>query len=307
MLSARDPETPQELRKIAFASERMYPEFIQSLQEHSDAKIDYRPGTLLIRDSRHVTHTSQQLGCPALDPADVERREPALSLAGRSAFLLPDASVDPRELMHALVAAARLKGIHIAHGSAVRKLEVENGRIAGVHTERTHYLTATAINCAGAWAGEISPLPLPIKPVKGHMLDVIAPPDLLRNTIRAPEVYIVPRTGGRILIGATVEDAGFDKHIDPETIQRLYRSAMDLVPALSEARIHEVWTGLRPGTPDGLPIIGSTAVSGYFLATGHYRNGILLAPITAKIIGSSVRNESSAFDLDAFSPDRLAQ
>jgi glycine oxidase len=138
------------------------------------------------------------------------------------------------------------------------------------------------------------------------MLYLVMPShDLLKHVIRSPRVYLVPRSDGRLLIGATVEEAGFDKRTDPATIQRLHRSAVALVPELAEARILEDWAGLRPGTPDALPILGATAIPGYYVATGHFRDGILLAPITAKIMADVIEGLNPEYDLTPFSPARF--
>ena len=115
-----------------------------------------------------------------------------------------------------------------------------------------------------------------------------APRNTPRHVIRAPEVYVVPRSDGRVLIGTTVEDAGFDKRTDPETIHRLHQAAVRLIPALGEGRLLEDWAGLRPGTPDDLPILGATVLPGYFVAAGHFRDGILLAPVTAHVMAQVI-------------------
>jgi glycine oxidase len=128
---------------------------------------------------------------------------------------------------------------------------------------------------------------------------------LLRHVIRTPDVYLIPRSDGRLLIGATVEEAGFNKQTVPTTIQKLRNAAIALVPRLAEARILEAWAGLRPGTPDALPILGATATPGYFVATGHFRDGILLAPITAKILADTITGLEPSFDAAAFSPARF--
>ncbi len=127
----------------------------------------------------------------------------------------------------------------------------------------------------------------------------------LRHVIRAPEVYIVPRSDGKLAIGSTVEHAGFDKRVNADTVQTLHQAAANIVPEIGEWRIHEAWTGLRPGTPDGLPILGATTVGGYLIATGHYRDGIMLAPITAKVVADLVIGADPKFDLTAFSPSRF--
>ncbi len=128
---------------------------------------------------------------------------------------------------------------------------------------------------------------------------------LLRHVIRTPEVYLVPRTDGRIVIGSTVEEAGFDKRVNPDTIQQLFHAAANVCPELADAKIHESWTGLRPGSPDDLPTLGATEIAGYYVATGHFRDGILLAPITAQVMSQVIRGQQPEIDLSAFSPMRF--
>jgi glycine/D-amino acid oxidase-like deaminating enzyme len=130
--------------------------------------------------------------------------------------------------------------------------------------------------------------------------------ELLRHVVRAPEIYLIPRSDGRLLAGATVEEAGFDKRTVPDTIQQLHRAAVVLLPALQKAKVLEGWAGLRPGTPDNLPILGATATSGYYVATGHYRDGILLAPVTARVMASVMAGEKSDYDLSPFTVERFA-
>jgi glycine oxidase len=138
------------------------------------------------------------------------------------------------------------------------------------------------------------------------MLCLVSPSrDLLKHVIRTPEVYLIPRSDGRLVVGTTVEEAGFDKHTEVATIQRLRRAAIALVPELRNAKILEDWTGLRPGTPDALPILGGTATPGYYVATGHFRDGILLAPITAKVMADVIGGIGTEYDLKPFSPARF--
>jgi glycine oxidase len=138
------------------------------------------------------------------------------------------------------------------------------------------------------------------------MLCLLMPsPPLLQHVVRSPEVYLIPRSDGRLLVGATVEEAGFDKRTDRVTIQRLHRAALALVPNLRDAKILEDWAGLRPGTPDALPILGETETPGYYVATGHFRDGILLAPITAQITAAVIEGRAQEYDLRPFSSFRF--
>src|ERR1019366_6100688 len=212
--------------------------------------------------------------------------------------------VDPRHLTAAAIAAARHRGIDFASGDRVLAVEMADGKASGVRTNKTRFAAGMVVNCAGAWAGQIGPHPFPTRPVKGQMLCVAMPEkELVRHVVRTfgrtPDVYLIPRSDGRMLIGATAEEAGFDKQTVPATIQKLRQAALDLVPKLSDARILEAWAGLRPGTPDGLPILGATAAPGYFVATGHFRDGILLAPVTAKAMGQVISGRGPDWELAA--------
>jgi glycine oxidase len=177
----------------------------------------------------------------------------------------------------------------------------------GVKTIKTEFRSAKIVNCAGAWSGQIGPSAFPTRPVKGQMLCLIMPSHpLLKHVIRSPQAYLIPRSDGRLLVGATVEEAGFDKRTDLATIQRLHQAAIALVPKLADAKILESWAGLRPGTPDALPILGETETHGYFVATGHFRDGILLAPVTAEVMAAVIEGRKPEHDLSAFSPSRFA-
>jgi glycine oxidase len=194
----------------------------------------------------------------------------------------------------------------------VIQLEVQNGRAVGVRTAHAKYPGGVVINCAGAWASQIQPLGLPTHPAKGQMVCVIPAPEntseapVLQHVVRTPEVYIVPRTDRRILLGATVEDAGYDKRTDAATIERLFRAAALVVPTIGAMRIHDAWAGLRPASPDNLPILGETSLPGYFAATGHFRDGIMLAPITAELMTSVIVCRETSFNLVPFSPLRFS-
>jgi glycine oxidase len=127
----------------------------------------------------------------------------------------------------------------------------------------------------------------------------------VQHVVRTPDVYIIPRSDGRILLGATVEEAGFDKRVDPDVIQKLHQAGIAAAPALASMRIHDAWAGLRPGSPDNLPIMGETSLPGYFAATGHYRDGIMLAPITAHLMAQLICGKTPELKLEPFSPSRF--
>jgi glycine oxidase len=297
-------ETPPALQPLATASARMYPEFVHELQDESGFDVDLRDqGTLFFPSSEHV-HENRGVAAGSVLPASLAELESALADRERPAIYLKERSVDPRALATAALKAAKHRGVDIASGTTVTAVLLSNGRVTGISSDRTTYHAPTVVNCAGAWAGQLLPHRFPTRPVKGQILSVVGAP-VLRHVIRAPEVYLVPRSDGRILIGATVEEAGYDKRTDADTIRRMHQAAIQLIPALSQARVLEAWAGLRPGTPDNLPILGATATPGYFVATGHFRDGILLTPVTAHVMAQVVTGVKPEYDIEAFSAGRF--
>jgi len=332
-------ETPPALQRLATASAHMYPEFARELEIESGRKVDLRDhGTILFWSGEQFKRLSVlEFQKISLSVLELEEREPALKYGDfdnaqqlesfrqefegppdredvrdfcksvfRAAIYVSERSVDPRALAAAAATTAKARGVDCSSGDEATTVEIEHGRAIGIKTVKTAFAARTVVNCAGAWAGAIGPYAIPTRPVKGQMLCLLMQPrNLLRHVIRTPDVYLVPRSDGRLLVGATVEEAGFDKRTDVRTIQRLRRAALDLVPKLADAKILEDWAGLRPGTPDALPILGSTATPNYYVATGHFRDGILLAPITARVMADVIEGRLPEFDLHAFSPTRF--
>ncbi len=321
MLADFPAETPPRLRELATASARMYPEFVRELEDGSGLKIDLRSvGTLVLSRVETGLRPVSAGQSPATTqayalPGPLAELEPALRIsAGTELSLTPlfakERCVDPRHLTTAAIAAARHRGVEFSSGDQVLAVEVAKGKASGVRTSKTQFAAGMVVNCAGAWAGQIPPHRFPTRPVKGQMLCVAMPQkEPVRHVVRTsswtPDVYLIPRSDGRLVIGATQEEAGFDKQTLPETIQKLRQAAMNLVPKLAEARILEAWAGLRPGTPDGLPILGATPTPRYFVATGHFRDGILLAPVTAKLMAQMILGQKPEFDLEAFGAERF--
>ena len=300
-------ETPAALQPLAAASARMYPEFVEELQIESGLYVDLRDqGAIVFPPPEHI-HQRPGFGVADLLPAPLAELEPALAEPNRPAFFLKEHSVDPRGLSPAALQAAKRRGVDVSSGEEVTAVNLSDERVSGVLTRKTSFLAPKVVNCAGAWSGQIAPYAFPTRPVKGQMLCLVAPSrGLLKHVIRSPNVYLIPRSDGRILVGTTVEEAGFDKRTNVATIQRLHRAAVALVPVLRNAKILEDWAGLRPGTPDALPILGATATPGYYVATGHFRDGILLAPITARVMTQVIGGKSPDYNLDAFSPARFS-
>ena len=306
MLAAGDPDNPPRLRALADLSLSLYPEFLERLRLLSGLRVPFQTRTALQSLSPHLPSSEA-----VLSSADLAHLLPSLLPAAHRFLLLDELSLDPRQLATALLSAVRATSIDLR--PVTRILSAHAGsRHVKIHTAAGSITAAKFIDCTGAWASSTSSLSsLPVTPKKGQMLSVALPSSLpLRLVVRTPEIYIAPRTAGphagRAIIGATVEDAAFDKTVDSSGIANLRSLAAALLPPLADAPQLEAWAGLRPATPDGLPLLG--ALSGrpnHLLATGHYRNGILLAPATAHVMAQLISGEAPSVDLAPFSPTRI--
>lgn len=301
-------EIPGAMQSLATASALLYPAFVKELEMDSHIGVDLRDqGTIFFAHPERATEAPEFAAANAL-PAPLSELEPALAATDRPALFLKERSVDPRALTTAAYKLARHRGVDVSSGDPVTSIHQSEGRAVGVTTKKTTFAANTVVNCAGAWSGQIAPHAFPTRPVKGQMLCLVAPSrKLLKHVIRTPQVYLIPRSDGRIIVGTTLEEAGFDKRTSLETIQRLRRAAIEMVPELRNAKMSEDWTGLRPGTPDSLPILGATTTPGYYVATGHFRDGILLAPITAQVMAQVIAGATCSYDLTPFSPERFSK
>lgn len=296
MLAGSDPDTPEALHRLTHESAALYPEFVEKLESSSGIKVDFRRGAIAL-----LHPGKQPADYQLISSAELRKLEPALDARGYQAYLIGgENSVDPDLLMRAALAAARNAGVEIRGQTRVQRMTGSGAQVK-VIADNEHFLARVAVNCQGAWSGA------PVRPRKGQML-YLQPenPALLKHVVRSPEVYLVPRSSGKVLVGATVEDVGYDKSVAQQMIHRLHSDAAQFVPELASAAVVASWAGLRPGTPDDLPILGRTETPGVFIASGHFRNGILLAPITALIMADLIAGKASALDIDAFSPARFS-
>ncbi len=308
MIAVCDPHNDPAVQLMAERSAASYPEFVHEVEDESGSKVDLRDeGVLTFLDP--TSYSALHPKSRALDSDEVNRLEAAV-IPRNHAYFLPERWVDPRLLCTALLHAFRHRGGDVASGSPGEEIH-HDGDGYSVKTEQTTYRAGKVVNCCGAWAGQIGNHGIPTRPVKGQMLSVVPLADplphtpVLHHVIRAPEVYLVPRSDGRIIIGSTLEEAGFDKQVDPAVIQKLHHAAAAIVPAVQDMRIHEVWAGLRPGTPDGRPLIGKIDEHSSYVAAGHYRDGIMLAPATAEILAALVLGKDPGLDLRPFAPNRF--
>ena len=243
-----------------------------------------------------------------LDRVQALAVEPSLaaSLAG-GLIKRSEGHVDNRRLGRALSAACRSRGVRVEQSERLA-VECDGRRVLGVAADRGFVAAKAVVNACGAWAALLPGVPRdcvpPVVPIKGQMLALAAPAGFVRRATWVPGAYLVPRDDGRLLIGATVEAAGFDQRVTAQGMHELLHAALRAAPSLGGFALTEQWAGLRPGTPDGLPVLGATPLEGFFLATGHYRNGILLAPATARLIADALEmgDESALrpFSLDRF-------
>jgi glycine oxidase len=306
MLAAHDPDNPPQLLPLATLSLSLYPNFLDRIHALSGIHIPFQTHTTLQAVPTHITTTSS-----ALTVEDLSHLFPAL-IPGKHPFILLDEhSLDTRQLASTLLAAVRATTIDLRPHTPVLSTR-SVGDTVEITTPSDTVQTTRFVNCAGAWAAASShQLNIPVTPRKGQMLSVVLPPALpMHFVVRTPDIYVVPRTtgpsAGRAIIGATVEDIGFDKIVHPADIDHLRSLATTLLPFLAHARQFEAWCGLRPATADGLPVLGILPDQpNHFIATGHYRNGILLAPATAKVMAQLILGEPSDTDLFPFSPGRF--
>lgn len=304
-----------------------YPSFVAELEEATGEEVGYRTcGTLtvagdagdraVLRDL-HDFQASLGLKTDLLSARDARHLEPYLA-PGVSAALLADGDhqVDPRRLCAALLAGAKTAGVQLVRQGATEVL-VAGGRVKGVAVQDGGILAAgAAVVAAGCWSGRLAGVPpdavSEVRPVKGQILRLAGPGDraLLGRTVRGvvagSHVYLVPRSDGRVVVGATVEEQGFDTTVRAGAVYELLRDAMRLVPGVAELELVEVDAGLRPGSPDNAPLVGPTEVDGLAVATGHYRNGVLLAPGTADALASWLAGGRMPKRWEPFSPARLA-
>ena len=317
MLAAHDPENPPALAALAELSVSMYPGFLDRIRSLSGLPVPIRTRQTL---QKSTVRSSMQCAAQRVQRGDALRRmEPALAdlnllehlpESGDSWFLLDEWSVDPRDLCGALPAASNCTGVVMRENCewlpSARAAEPGSDGNLEIATPRGNLETSALVDCRGAWASAAAYMPI-LRPVKGQALTVAVPPGIsISRTIRAPEIYLVPRGDGRVLIGATVEEAGFDKSTSDKAVNALMACADKLVPGIVRAAVLQTWAGLRPGTPDGLPLLGAVpGTNGHFIASGHYRNGILLAPATALVMAQLICGETPSIDLSPFSPARF--
>lgn len=312
-----------DLLDLNLRSRSLYPEFVASIEAATGADTGYRhTGALhvaLDRDEagelRRVMELQQSHGLDSswLGPMAARDLEPGLSPSLAGAILVEDdAVVDPRALVEALRIGLGEAGGRIEQAEATALVCDDSGRSNGVETTIGRFEAPTVVAAPGAEAGIAEWIPAgvrpPVRPVKGQVVELRGTPEdpACERVLASERVYLAPRPDGRLILGATVEEMGFDGRVTGGGVHELLREAYRLLPDVAEMEFLDAIAGFRPGTPDNMPIIGRTAVDGLILATGHYRNGILLAPATATAVSDLVEGREPE-GLAAVSPDRFAK
>jgi glycine oxidase len=306
---------------LSMRSRKLYPEWAQRIHEISGIDPQYQDkGTLSVKFSQSEQaaidnwsrwQTDAGLRIEQLSVEDLRTLEPSVSELATGAVRVPgDHQVDNRLLMDALGVAIRRTGVEVLEGQCVESLDLKGRRAAGVIREGEAMKSGVVILAAGSWSGSLfksAGLEVPVLPARGQMLAVEAERPLISHVIHHGHCYLVPRRNGRIVIGSTVEYTGFHKAVTAGGLHELLQAATTLVPSIRDLEIAETWCGLRPDTPDHLPVLGPSEVDNVYIATGHFRNGILLAPVTAELLSKCIVDGGSMPpEVSAFSPARFS-
>lgn len=296
MLAAADPENPAELCGLSGLSRSLYPGFLATVERLSGMHVPIRTSQTL----QGVEHLPA--GVTPLTTESLQHIAPGLQPGHLQFFVIEEQSLDPRDLGKALPQAVKSAGVTLLEQTAVNTVRPQPD-IVHIHTTAGEWSCRDFINASGAWASDLSNTP--VVPRKGQVL-MVRCAEPLPVVLRTPHLYLVPRGNGNILIGATVEDAGYDRQIDSNAIAALHAAAAELWAPIRHAEVIETWSGLRPAAPDLLPILGPDAEKNTWLALGHFRNGILLAPATALLLRQMVFRQPLSCDATAFQPQRFA-
>jgi len=314
------PESPGMIALVPLGkvSAALYPEFVAQVEEISGKNTGFRSKGTLEALFSHDTkaelstiialHHGLGLKAEPLRPDDARELEPSLSERVEAAVLRPDeCSVDNRALTDAVLEAARRSGTEIFPGNGAKAIWREGSCCKGLVLQNGRVEAKRTIICAGCFSAAIEGIGsyAPVSPAKGQMVALRADDVAIERVLWSERVYLVPRNDGRILAGASVEHAGFDKRTTAGGIQRILSAAIDLAPGLADAQVVEMWAGLRPDSPDHLPILGPAELDGLLIATAHFRSGILLAPITARLIREWITQQRVSVDWERFSPSRF--
>lgn len=317
----------ERLLSLTLAAARRWPDFVAELEADTGTGVDYRrAGTLVVAadaddrawaDELYEFQRGLGLEVERISSRRLRTLEPHVAPGVSTAFLAAgDHQVQTRRLVSALLEGTARRGV-VLHRQGVTALDVRGGSaVGGVHLGDAYVQAPIVVLAAGAWSGTLPGVPAavvpPVRPVKGQILRLATPAGArlleraVRGLVQGSSVYLVPRTDGTVVVGATVEEQGFDTAVTAGAVYELLRDARRVVPGVAELELTEARAGLRPGSPDNAPVVGETTIAGLLIATGHYRNGILLSPVTADAIAAVAVGDEPPAEMVPFSPARFA-
>ena len=306
--------------RLRLESWRLYPALVDELRQRTGIDVEYvTRGTIYpmfdaddvrLAEARVAGREVTEFGIEAWDTADVRVREPSLATRVRGAmFVGAEHWVNNERLVVAYAQAAVAAGVVLRSGTSVSRIIVEDGRAHGVVAGGDRWEADAVLLAAGAWTSALAAsfgARLRVEPARGQMIALAHVPPVLNHAVHAEDIYLVPRLSGELLIGATVERVGFQRSVTAEGIATMLAAATALVPSLGPLPITRTWYGFRPWAPDSMPILGPwPEIEGLWVATAHFRSGILLAPITAQVMTEWMTSGAPRLELDAFAPERF--
>ena len=319
------PDSPSSIPLVPFgrASLSLYPQFVGEVEEivgrdlglRNDGAIEVLFSANAERQLSTLVALHRGLGLPTEPlPVDEARNlEPALGREACGAAWLPyEGSIDPQVLTSGVLEAARSLGVEVISNTSATRIVEESGRCTGVDASGETFSAGHVVLAAGAFSAKILGVKprLAVQPIRGQMI-CLSGDVRMRRVLRSEHGYIVPRAerehSQHIVAGSTLEDVGFEKRVTPGGLDQICSAAIELAPALAGTEVVRTWCGLRPDTPDHLPLLGPSELAGLTIATGHYRNGILLAPITAKLVREWITEQRVSMDCQVLSPLRFSE
>lgn len=310
---------PGPMTELGLASLKLYPALVKELERVSGVGLGFRRSGVLkvgfaasdVQQLARERAWQQRQGLPIakLSGPELRKREPALSpeLSG-GLWFENDATLDPRSLLSGLRVAAEKSGARFQSGAFVKRVAEDNGRAIGVELSDGSVVKGShVVLAAGSWTSLVSQSEAPrVVPARGQIVELRSSVPPLSSIVFGPDCYVVPRADGRVLIGSTLEFVGYKREVTAAAVAKLLSAAIRLVPTLGDAELSSTWSSFRPYTSDELPLLGPSKTPGLIMMSGHYRNGILLAPISARIVAACVLGQKPPVDLAPFSPDRRA-
>ena len=309
------------LTQLFLASKKIYPDFVKGVSFRAGIAVEWNPCGLLSvaltpegqqkLQEKHNWQSGLGLTVQQCSRQEALELENDLSPELLSALYFPqEATVDNIQLVEALRISCLQLGVRLVCGCQVFSINRESSRTTGVQTSLGDWQAAKVVNAAGCWSSHIAtglPYKIPIQPVRGQMVTVKTDTPALKHIVYSEGCYLVPRRDGRILLGSTMEWVGYDKQVTLQGVQQLTSAAVAVFPRIYSSIFLSCWAGLRPYCEGGAPVLGPTGIEGLYFATGHFRNGLLLAPITARLMSELILTETLPKLLETFTPDRFKQ